>query len=83
MREVSVLLVSQKYLYSHSFTIADVFLRFLGMVGEMVVFEAGDVTAGGYLALPEGTGPGVMVIQEWWGFHRGRTRSNHDSLKQV
>ena len=37
------------------------------MVGEMVVFEAGDVTAGGYLALPEGTGPGVMVIQEWWG----------------
>ena len=37
------------------------------MVSEMVNFEAGDSTARGYLASPEGTGPGVMVIQEWWG----------------
>ena len=37
------------------------------MVGEMVDFEAGDATAGGYLATPDGAGHGVMVIQEWWG----------------
>ena len=37
------------------------------MVGEMVDFEAGDAAARGYLAAPEGSGPGVMVIQEWWG----------------
>jgi len=37
------------------------------MFGEMVDFEAGDATAGGYLATPEGSGPGIMVIQEWWG----------------
>ena len=37
------------------------------MVGEMVDFEAGDATAGGYLATPDGAGQGVMVIQEWWG----------------
>ena len=37
------------------------------MVGEMVDFEAGDATAGGYLATPDGEGHGVMVIQEWWG----------------
>ena len=31
-------------------------------------FPSGDGTAHGYLALPEsGTGPGVIVIQEWWG----------------
>jgi carboxymethylenebutenolidase len=33
-----------------------------------VSFPSGDSTAHGYLALPEsGTGPGVIVIQEWWG----------------
>jgi carboxymethylenebutenolidase len=37
------------------------------MVGEMVDFEAGDTTASAYLASPDGAGPGVMVIQEWWG----------------
>ena len=31
-------------------------------------FPSGDGTAHGYLALPPtGTGPGVLVIQEWWG----------------
>jgi carboxymethylenebutenolidase len=33
-----------------------------------VEFEANGGTASGYLALPEsGTGPGVIVLQEWWG----------------
>lgn len=33
-----------------------------------VTFPAADGTAHGYLALPpSGTGPGVIVIQEWWG----------------
>jgi carboxymethylenebutenolidase len=33
-----------------------------------VSFPSGDSTAHGYLALPgSGTGPGVIVIQEWWG----------------
>ena len=33
-----------------------------------VTFPSGGGTAHGYLALPEsGTGPGVVVIQEWWG----------------
>ena len=37
------------------------------MNGEMVNFQAGDSTAGGYLATPAEPGAGVMVIQEWWG----------------
>ena len=38
------------------------------MAGEMVEFRAGDGTAHGYLSAPEsGRGPGVVVIQEWWG----------------
>lgn len=33
-----------------------------------VTFPSGGRTAHGYLALPEsGAGPGVVVIQEWWG----------------
>ena len=37
-------------------------------MGEMVEFASNGSTAGGYLATPEsGTGPGVIVIQEWWG----------------
>src|SRR5919201_5099571 len=33
-----------------------------------VEFEANRGTAPGYLALPEsGQGPGVVVVQEWWG----------------
>ena len=38
------------------------------MAGEMVEFQSNGATAGGYLALPEeGKGPGVIVLQEWWG----------------
>lgn len=37
------------------------------MAGQMVPFESDGGTTGGYLAIPEGEGPGVLVIQEWWG----------------
>jgi len=37
-------------------------------MGEMIEFPSNESTAGGYLAVPEGgSGPGVVVIQEWWG----------------
>lgn len=37
-------------------------------MGEMVGFKANGRDAQGYLAAPEsGTGPAVVVIQEWWG----------------
>ena len=37
-------------------------------MGEMVTFKSNGGTASGYLASPaSGKGPGVMVIQEWWG----------------
>jgi carboxymethylenebutenolidase len=37
-------------------------------MGEMIEFPSNGSTAGGYLASPEGgSGPGVVVIQEWWG----------------
>lgn len=37
-------------------------------MGEMVEFPSNGSTARGYLAVPEGgSGPGVIVIQEWWG----------------
>lgn len=37
-------------------------------MGEMVEFAGPAGTASGYLALPVGgVGPGVVVIQEWWG----------------
>jgi len=38
------------------------------MAGQMVEFASNGAKAGGYLAIPKkGTGPGVIVIQEWWG----------------
>ena len=38
--------------------------------GEHVSFPSNGGTAGGYLAQPEsGRGPGVVVIQEWWGLN--------------
>ncbi len=38
------------------------------MMGERVKFPTDADNCEGYLALPEsGTGPGVIVIQEWWG----------------
>lgn len=38
------------------------------MSGEMVEFQSNGGSASGYLSLPaSGKGPGVIVIQEWWG----------------
>ena len=38
------------------------------MAGKMVEFSSNGNTASGYLSKPEsGKGPGVIVIQEWWG----------------
>ncbi|MGI8551594.1 MAG: dienelactone hydrolase family protein [Dehalococcoidia bacterium] len=38
------------------------------MAGQMVQFRSNGGTDQGYLARPEsGSGPGVIVIQEWWG----------------
>lgn len=37
-------------------------------MGEMVQFPFAGGATGGYLAVPEqGSGPGVIVLQEWWG----------------
>ncbi|MBK5221297.1 MAG: dienelactone hydrolase family protein [Acidimicrobiia bacterium] len=37
-------------------------------MGDMVEFPSNGSTGQGYLAVPEsGAGPGVVVIQEWWG----------------
>jgi carboxymethylenebutenolidase len=36
-------------------------------MGEMVSYPSDGDTSESYLALPEGTGPAVVVIQEWWG----------------
>lgn len=38
------------------------------MAGKMVSFKSNGDACGGYLAVPEsGGGPGVVVLQEWWG----------------
>ena len=39
------------------------------MAGEMVEFKSNGGTTEGYLSLPaaSGKGPGVIVVQEWWG----------------
>ena len=37
-------------------------------MGEMVEFPSNGHGASGYLAVPpSGSGPGLIVIQEWWG----------------
>jgi carboxymethylenebutenolidase len=36
-------------------------------MGEMVQFVSNGGSCEGYLAAPAGGGPGVIVIQEWWG----------------
>ena len=36
-------------------------------MGETVEFASNGSTASGYLAAPAGGGPGVLVLQEWWG----------------
>jgi carboxymethylenebutenolidase len=39
-------------------------------MGETVEFASNGNTAGGYLARPDaGSGPGVIVLQEWWGLN--------------
>jgi len=41
-------------------------------MGTSVEFASNGGKAAGYLALPEsGTGPGVIVVQEWWGLDSG------------
>src|SRR5436853_5529735 len=38
------------------------------MAGRMIEFKSNGGVAQGYLSVPEsGVGPGVVVIQEWWG----------------
>ena len=37
------------------------------MAGEMVTFSSNGGHCQGYLAKPSGGGPGVIVLQEWWG----------------
>ena len=38
------------------------------MAGQMVEFSSNGGTANGYLSTPaSGNGPGIIVIQEWWG----------------
>ena len=45
-------------------------------MGEMVEFPSNGSTGTGYLAVPaSGSGPGVVVIQEWWGLN--------DQIKEV
>lgn len=40
----------------------------MNMTGKMVEYPTNGETGMGYLALPaSGSGPGVIVIQEWWG----------------
>ncbi len=41
-------------------------------MGEHITFKANGRTAPGYLARPKGSGPGVVVIQEWWGLSKER-----------
>ena len=37
-------------------------------MGQMINFDSGDERYEGYLSIPEsGKGPGVLVLQEWWG----------------
>jgi carboxymethylenebutenolidase len=41
-------------------------------MAETVQFPCGDATASGYLVVPEsGSGPGVILVQEWWGLDPG------------
>ena len=43
-------------------------------MGTTVEFASNGTTAAGYLAMPDGgSGPGVIVVQEWWGLDSGIT----------
>jgi carboxymethylenebutenolidase len=49
-------------------------------MAETVEFRSNGNMASGYLAAPEsGKGPGVLVIQEWWGLDSG-IKANADRL---
>jgi carboxymethylenebutenolidase len=55
---------------SHCLLSPSVDLRFTYNVqmGQMINFDSGDDRYEGYLAIPKsGKGPGVIVLQEWWG----------------
>lgn len=41
--------------------------KMIEMRGEMIEFDGNGKPFNGYLSTPQGTGPGVIVIQEWWG----------------
>lgn len=46
--------------------------RYSRRMGNTVTFSSNGHQASGYLALPtSGTGPGVIVVQEWWGLDSG------------
>jgi carboxymethylenebutenolidase len=52
-------------------------------MAEMVEFPSNGNTARGYLVLPDGgTGPGVIVVQEWWGLDSG-TKEMAERLAQA
>src|SRR5262252_5073638 len=36
-------------------------------MGQRVALKVNGITTEGYLAVPDNRGPGVVVIQEWWG----------------
>ena len=43
-------------------------VRYCRAMGETVEFASNGDTAAGYLAVPaSGSGPGLLVVQEWWG----------------
>ena len=47
-------------------------MGYLKQMAEMVEFRSNGQTASGYLVTPAaGSGPGVLVIQEWWGLDPG------------
>src|SRR4249919_3061292 len=55
----------------------------LARMAESVEFASNGGTAGGYLFVPEsGSGPGVIVIQEWWGVEWG-IKEMADRLSQA
>ena len=48
------------------------FIVYRDGMAETVTFPSNGSDASGYLALPEsGSGPGVIVVQEWWGLDSG------------
>ena len=46
-------------------------------MGEMISFPSNGSQASGYLATPVEGGPGLVVIQEWWGLDDSNARAHH------